>query len=156
MAYPNQGNYLNYFIPNIPLASATAVPLREIGLASASASHGEFICVQPCKIMQLQFLLAGESAGGTTTAPTVVFKKRPTPLSATGQTTLGVLTIPDATAVGKLVYKPIAPISMAVGDSVEISWTAGVGTPTGKGLASFICEDDPEVPANNSRMLASV
>jgi len=84
-----------------------------------------------------------------------VFKKHPTPLSSSGSSTLCTLVIPDATAIGKTVYKAIAPVNMAVGDSIEISWTVGTGTPTGMGFQSFICEDDPEVPANNSDMIAS-
>lgn len=155
MSYLKQGNYLAYFVPNIPLATTTSVPLREIDIGAASSTHGEFLCVKPCKIKQFQFTLTGEVAGGTVTAPTVVFKKRPTPLSSSGQTTLCTLTVPDATAIGKTVYKAITPTSMEVGDSIEVSWTVGSGTPTGMGFQSFICEDDPETEANNSDMIAS-
>lgn len=155
MSYVKQGNHLKYFVPNIALATTTSVPLRAMDIGAASAVHGEFLCVKPCRIRQFQFTLTEEVAGGTSAAPTVVFKKRPTPLSSSGQTTLCTLTIPDATAIGKTVYKLITPANMAVGDSIEVSWTVGTGTPTGIGLQSFICEDDPEVEANNSDMIAS-
>lgn len=156
MAYPDNKNFLSFFIPNIPLATTTSVPLREIDIGAASSTHGEFICVKPCKIRRFQFTLTGEVAGGTSVAPTVVFKKHPTPLSSSGSSTLCTLTVPDATAIGITVYKEINPVSMAVGDSIEISWTVGTGTPTGMGFQSFICEEDPETNANNSEMLASV
>lgn len=156
MAYPQQGSFLRYFVPNIKLAENAAEELKCMDIGAASAVYGEFLCVHPCRIKQFQFTLTEEVAGGTSVAPTVVFKKHPTPLSSSGSTTLCTLTIPDATAVGKTVYKLITPVSMAVGDSIEISWTVGTGTPTGQGLQSFICEDDPELPANNSDMVASV
>lgn len=155
MAYDKQGNFLQYFVPSIALATTTSVPLREIDIGAASAVHGEFLCVKQCKIRQFQFTLSGELAGGTSAAPTVVFKKRPTPFSSSGQTTVCTLTIPDATAIGKTVYKLVSPVAMAVGDSIEVSWTVGTGTPTGMGYQSFICEDDPETNANNSDMIAS-
>ncbi len=44
---------------------------------------------------------------------------------------------------------------MQEGDSVEISWTVGSGTPTGMGFAAFICNEDPNTPANNSDMIES-
>lgn len=155
MAYTSKGNYLNYFVPSIALATTTSVPMREIDIGAASGTHGEFLCVKPCRIQQFQFTLSGELAGGTSVAPTVVFKKRPTPFSSSGQSTVCTLTVPDATAIGKTVYKVVTPVTMSVGDSIEVSWTVGTGTPTGMGYQSFICEDDPETPANNSDMIAS-
>jgi len=145
----------NYFMPNIPLAVTTAGVLLEMDIGAASADHGEMLCVQACKVTRLKFFVVGELAGGTSAAPTVIFKKRPTPLSATSETTLGTLTIPDATAVGKVIYKDIDPISFSVGDSVEISHTVGTGTPTGKGFWSFDVVEDPEYVANESDMIAS-
>ena len=151
--------YLNsagpYLIPNIPLADGTAGVLEEIDIGATAADHGEMICVKACTIKRLMFILVGELAGGTTTAPTVVFKKRPTPLSATGETTLGTLTIPDATAIGKVVYKDITPVNLAVGDGIEIAHTVGVGTPTGKGFWAVELDDHPEDARNNTDMLAS-
>lgn len=155
MAYDREGAHLQYFVPNIALAENAAEILKEIDIGASSSSAGEYLCVRQCKVKQFQFTLTGEVAGGTSVAPTVVFKKRPTPKSSSGASTLCTLTIPDATGVGKTVYKAISAVSMAVGDSIEISWTIGTGTPTGMGHASFICEDDPESPANNSDMVAS-
>lgn len=150
-----EANHLAFFVPCIQLAENAAEVLKEIDIGAASGTHGELLCVRPCKIKEFRFTLSGELAGGTTTAPTVVFKKRPTPFSSSGQTTMATLTVPDATAIGKTVYKVISPVSMAVGDTVQITWTVGVGTPTGMGYYSFICEDKNELPANNSDMIAS-
>jgi len=144
-----------YFMPKIDVGVTTAGPLIEMDIGAASADHGEMICIRSCRVKRLQFTLVGELAGGTTTAPTVVFTRRPTPGSATGEVVMGTLTIPDATAVGTTVYLDIDPVEFAVGDSFEIAHTVGVGTPTGQGFWSVVCDDDPEDPRNNSGMLAS-
>lgn len=156
MAYTNlEANHLAFFVPCIQLAENAAEVLKEIDIGAASGTHGELLCVRPCKVKQFNFTLSGELAGGTSVAPTVVFKKRPTPFSSGSQSTLATLTIPDATAIGKTVYKVIEPVSMAVGDTIQITWTIGTGTPTGMGYYSFVCEDVNELPANNSDMIAS-
>lgn len=154
MAYPEQGSHLSYFIPNIPLALNAAEVLKEVDIGASSGDHGELICIKPCHIKRFQFTLTGEAASGTVTAPTVIFTKRPTPLSATGESVVCTLTIPSGGAIGKTYYKDV-DVAMAVGDSIEVSWTVGSGTPTGMGCYSFVCHNDPEVAGNNSDMVAS-
>lgn len=155
MAYDKQGGALQFFTPNIPLAVTTAGVLLEVDIGASSGDHGEVICTLPCEIHRFQFTLAGEAASGTTTAPTVIFTKRPTPLSATGESVIATLTIPTGTAIGKTVYKDVDPVEFDVGDSVEISWTVGVGTPTGMGFWSFKAHSRPEYVGNNTDMIAS-
>lgn len=155
MAYPRSANFLEFFQPLIPLAATEAGVLLEMDIGASSADHGEYICVKPCVFFRGQFTLTSELAGGTSVAPTVVFTKRPTPLSATGESVVCTLTVPDATAIGKTVYKDVAPVQFSVGDSLEISHTVGTGTPTGIGVASVICQESPEQPASNSDMVAS-
>jgi len=154
MSYDRDGAMSKYLVPNIPLATTTAGVIREMDIGASSADHGEYICVFPCIIKRLGFVLAGEAAGGSGTAPTVVFKKRPTPLSATDESSIGVLTIPDGTAIGKVVYKDVN-VSLAVGDSVEIAHTVGVTGPTGMGFQFLECSDDPANVAANSDMIES-
>lgn len=153
--YEKKANQLAFFVPNIPLALNAAEVLKEMDIGAASADHGELVCVRPCRVTRLQFTLTGEAASGTTTAPTVVFTKRPTPLSSSGESAVGTLTVPSGTAIGKTVYKDIDPVEFAVGDSMELSHTVGVGTPTGMGVYSFVCEESPEEPANNTDMVES-
>lgn len=155
MAYPRTGNHLNFFIPNLPLASVAAEVLKEMDIGAASADHGELVCVRSCVVKQIGFVLTGEAAGGSGTAPTVIFTKRPTPLSSSGEAVVGTLTVAHGTAIGKVVYENLAaPVKFAVGDSMELSHTVGVTGPTGMGLYFFICDEDPEVPGNNSDMVA--
>ncbi len=153
--YPQQGNHLAFFQPNILLAQNAAEVLKAIDIGAASGDHGEYLCVKSCKVARLQFTLTEEAASGTVTAPRVIFTKRPTPLSASGESVIGTVIVPSGTAIGKTVYLDIDPVSFSVGDSVEISWVVGSGTPTGIGHASFVCNEDPEVPANNADMIES-
>lgn len=153
--YTEKGGLLNFFAPNIPFATTTSGVLREIDIGGSSATHGEYVCFRPCTVRQFSFAVTGEDVSGTSVAPTVVFKKHPTPLSATGSSTICTLTVPSGTAVGKVVYKNITPVDFAVGDSIEISWTIGTGTPTGMGHVAAECDYDPEKETNNTDMIAS-
>lgn len=155
MGYTKKGNHLAYFTPIITLAQNAAEVLKEMDIGAASADHGELVCVRPCRVSELMFTLTSELAGGTSVAPRVVFTRRPTPLSASSEVIVGTVIVPDATAVGKTVYKLVDPVVFAVGESMEISHVIGTGTPTGQGVYSFVCNDDPETNANNSDMIAS-
>lgn len=155
MAYTEQGSHLGYFQPLITLAQNAAEVLKEVDIGAASADHGELICVKACRVSRLQFTLTSEVAGGTSVAPRVIFTKRPTPLSSSGEAIAGTVIVPDATAVGKTVYLDIDPVSFVPGQSMEISHVIGTGTPTGIGVYGFICNEDPEVPANVSNMIES-
>lgn len=152
--YDKYGNANRFFVCGAKL-DGTADVNKAIDIGASSGTHGEIYCAVPCIVRQIGFILTEELAGGTSVAPVVTFKKHPTPLSATGATTLGALTVPDATAVGKVVYKNLTPVSFTPGDSVEISWTVGTGTPTGIGRWFLIAEEDPEHPSNVSDMIAS-
>ena len=154
MGYPQKGSHLAFFVPNIPVSLNAAEVLKEIDIGASSADLGELVCVRSCYVTQVGFAVTGEVVGGTATAPTVIFKKRPTPLSATSESTVGTLTIPDTTAVGKVIYENVTPVAFAVGDSMEISHTVGTGAPTGMGCYYFICDEAPEVAGNNTDMVA--
>lgn len=153
--YTEKGSLLDFFMPIIPVATTDSGVLQEIDIGASSADHGELSCFRRCSVRRLAFAVTGEAASGTTTAPTVIFTKRPTPNSATGESVICTLTIPSGTAIGKTVYKDIDPVNFAVGDSLEISHTVGVGTPTGMGVAYGEADEDPERAANESDMIAS-
>lgn len=153
--YTQQGSMLNFFQPNLLLASSDGGVMKAIDIGAASGDHGEYLCVKPCAVERLMFTVTQEAVSGTVTPPTVIFTKRPTPLSATDESVIGTLIIPSGTAIGKVVYLDIDPVFFQEGDSIEISWTVGSGTPTGQGLAAFICNEDPNTPANNSDMIES-
>lgn len=155
MAYEKSGSWFNYFSPD----DFTAVGgVLDIGAASADA--GEAVCVKPCTIKRVMFVVTDEAVVGTSTAPTVVFTKRPTPNSSTSEAVVATLTIPDGTAVGAVIYADVdtsaAAAQFDVGDSLELSHTVGVGgSVAGQGIPAAICFDRNEDPANNSDMTAS-
>lgn len=153
--YTEKGSHLKFFVPLITLAQNAAEVLKEVDIGAASADHGELVCMKACTVRRLGFTLTSEIAGGTSVAPRVVFTKRVTPLSATGEAVVGTVIVPDATAVGKSVYKEVTPVQFAVGDTMEISHVIGTGTPTGQGVYWFECEESEEVPDNNSDMVES-
>jgi len=151
MAYPQSGGALNFFVPNLPLATTTTAPvLLEVDIGASSADHGEMICIKACTMRLAGFIMVGELAGGTSVAPQVIFTHRPTPLSATGEVVASTLIIPDTTAVGKAIVDSDLAVEFAVGDSLEISHVIGTGTPTGKGFWFAEFEDSPEVIGNNA------
>lgn len=151
MGYPQKGTLLNYFSPD------AAAPVIVIDIGASSADAGELSCFRGCTINRLMFHVTDEAVVGTSTAPTVVFTKRPTPNSDTDESAVGTLTIPDGTAVGKMIYKDLdTPITFEPGDVLEISHTVGVGgSVAGQGIANAICEDTPEEPGNVDDMMAS-
>jgi hypothetical protein len=155
MAYERKSSMLGFFQPIITLAQNAAEVLKEQDIGAASADHGEYVCFRKCKVVRLAFAVTSEVAGGTSVAPRVVFTKRPTPLSSSSEAVAGTVIVPDATAVGKVVYKDITPVAFSVGDTMEISHVIGTGTPTGQGVPYFECEDFPEDPSNNSDMVES-
>ena len=155
MAYPKQANHLSFFTPLITLSLNAAEVLKEMDIGASSADHGELVCVRPCRVIECGFVLTSELAGGTSVPPRAIFTRRPTPLSATNEASVATVIVPDATAIGKVVYKRNTPVAFAVGESMELSHVVGTGTPTGQGVYYFICEEDPETAANNSDMIAS-
>lgn len=157
MSYNLQNSSLGYFTP-----FGGATPFANINTASASASNGELICQRQCDVERIQFTVTTAIAASTT-PPTIVFSKRPTAGSATGAAVIGTLTLPNGTAAGTVIYKDILVAgvqpnvkNIQVGQSVEIAWTVGVGSPAGIGVAGFVCSEDPEIPANNAKMVASI
>lgn len=156
MSYPQSGGLLNYFMPNIAVSNDDANVLNQIDVGASSGDHGEYICVRACTMKQTGFVVAGEIPVGTATAPTVIFKKRPTPESGTGETLISTLEITTSLAIGKVIIEEVN-VDFAVGDSVEISWTIGVtGTVAGMGVAFANCSDSPEVIGNNSDVAATI
>lgn len=155
MSYERSLGIEAYFRPQIKVAENAAEVLKVMDIGASSADHGELICFKNCMVRRCAFALTEEAASGTSVAPTVIFTKRPTPNSATSESIICTLTVPTGTAIGKVVYKDITPVSFAPGDSLELSWTIGTGTPTGIGVWNIEVFDDPETAANQSDMIAS-
>lgn len=153
MAYVQEGGWLNYFSPD----AGDLVGVLDVGASSADA--GELVCIKPCVIKRVGFVVTDEVIGGTSVAPQVLFKKRPTPNSATGEVTVATLILPDTTAVGQTIYLDVdtssANARFDIGDSLELSHVIGTGTPTGQGIPFAVCMDSAEDVANMDGLVAS-
>lgn len=119
---------------------------------SAAAVHGEYVCVKKFDIKVLKAVVT--TLLNTVAAAQVTFYKRTAPGVSAAQVTLGVLSFPNATAVGKEIYKEITPVSFLPGQALAFEVTVAAGT-AGGALYCFDYEDSPEEPANISSMVAS-
>ncbi len=134
-------------VPNIPVGAGDAGVLEEMDISDPSGDHGEYLVLRRLTVKRIYFVLSGQAVGGS---PTVVFKKRPTPLSASGESAIGTLQLVDSTAVGVVVWKSVAPVELDAGQSINISWTQGSA---GQGHARMEVEPHTESFANQANML---
>jgi hypothetical protein len=134
MAYTEKGTHLAYFTPVAGLAAGAITVLEALDIGATAGDHGEMLCVKSCKLVRVGFVAVAEAVSGTTTAPKVIFTKRPTPGSATGESVVATLTCDSGSGIGApIVFDLTTQTNFEVGDSLEVSWTVGVGTPTGIG-----------------------
>lgn len=126
-----------------------------LDLTSAAVGDLSFVCMQRCQVSQIKALV--DVAVVSTGAVVITVRKRPTPGSASGQSTVGTLSIPAGTAAGKVYYKAVSPVSFAEGDEMvfEVTTAAAGGSAAGSALAGFYSYESPEVPLNESDMVAS-
>ena len=156
MSYPHAGNRHAFFEPIMAVAGTTTAPLCAVDIGAANGTHGEFVCVVPCVIRSAKFSVTAEAVVGTTTAPYVVLSKYGTPGAGGSATTVATITVPNAAAVGAVVYKNGLSTACAVGDVIQIKWVIGTGgSAAGQGNVDWFCEYNPEVAGNNSDMVAS-
>lgn len=151
MSYERDDKLLEFAVP---LAS-TALDADDL---TATGVHGEYVITKSCLVKRLVAAVTAAVAGSTT-APVITFKRRPTLGSAIGEVSLGTITIPDGTAAGKVLYKELTqPVQFKVGEglAIEVTTAATGGVPAGNAVYDALVIDDPEVPANEANMVASV
>ncbi len=92
-----------------------------------------------------------------TSAGVYTFFRRPTQGSDAGIVTIGTLTLPTGTAVGKTLFKDVSPVVMAPGEELVIKCsTASVGAGNaGAAIFSMEMEEDPEDYRDQTNMVAS-
>lgn len=123
-------------------------------LASA-AVIARFMAMHQVQVKQIAFVVSTATVSSANIVVTV--KRRPTVGSSSGEVTIGTLSIPTGVAAGKMYYKNVTPVTVAQGEEIVFEVTtaaAGMGA-AGAGYSGFDAEHDPEVPANNSDMVAS-
>lgn len=150
MSYP-QHSYSGALIPE-----GTGMVGAET-VSAAIAVHGSYLVMKQCRIKAIMFYITTAIAASTT-APAVRAQRRPTYNSSSGQVVLATLTLPDLTAAGKVVYKACTPQTLYPGETLTFEHTIQAvdgSSAAGAGYYGFEIELDPEVPANQSKMLAS-
>ena len=156
MAYPYAHNRLAFFEPIMLEGGSTTKPLCAVDIGASNATHGEFVCVQPCVIREAKFTVTVENVVGTTTAPYVVLTKYTIPGAGGTATVVGTVTVPNGAALGKSYYKQDLGVACAVGDVIQVKHVIGTGgSAAGIGTVDWKCEISPEQPGNNSDMTAS-
>ena len=122
---------------------------------SATGVHGEYICVKRFELSRL--LAVVTTAVVSTGAVVITVTQRLSPGTAAGQVTLGTLSIPAATVLGKEVYKDIDPAVVLPGQTIAFNVTtaAAGGGAAGGAVYAFEAMDRPEQPANLANMLLS-
>ena len=83
-------------------------PLVIEAIDASAAVHGGYVCMKRCKVVAIYFALETLVANDATDA-VLEFNHRPTMASSSSETVVGTLTIPDATAIGAVVYKRVTP-----------------------------------------------
>lgn len=131
-------------------------PLAEEDFSAAAAVQGEWLILKRCTIKRITFYVTATIAA-TTTAPVVTFRRRLAYAVSSGQSTIGTLTMPDTTAVGKILYKDVTPVTFNVGDTITLDNTqASVGGgASGKGIYGFEIDPAPEYKLNEGDMVLS-
>lgn len=138
-------------------------PVRDLGtpavtsLTSAADSAFSYVVQAPMDVDRL--LAVVSTAVVSTGAVVLTFYRCPTLDSggAGARVSLGTLSIPAATAVGKVVYKDISPTLVVPGDQiiVKVTTAAAGGGAAGNAFHDVQFSDSPDAPGNLSNMLAS-
>jgi hypothetical protein len=132
-------------------ADITLLPPTSVADAAFVAGSRSYIATPA----MVRALWATVTVAIVTAASVITFTYRPTPGSATGQVTLGTITIPNGTAAGKFVYKNLASAQKIMpGGEVVISFSGGSGA---GGLAAVGITTDPswDSPGNNPNAILS-
>lgn len=127
----------------------------EIDLTSAAVQSFAISLQANARVFRLQAKVT--TATVSTGSIVLNFRRRPTFGSASGQSSLGTITIPTAIAVNAVYYKDITPVVCNVGDQivVEVTTAAAGGGAAGKAVCDFLADYDPETAANSSGFVAS-
>jgi hypothetical protein len=126
-------------------------------LAATAADWVVYGVQHPIVIRRISIFMT-LACSASTTAPVVTVYSRPTTASSAGQVTIGTLTIPNATAAGKVVYKELNSVRVNAGNDLCLAVTTqggGSGTAAGTGFIGLMYEMAPEVPADQPNMIAS-
>lgn len=131
--------------------------LTAANLAATAADWAVLKVQHPVQLKRISIFITTAVTAGQT-APQVTVWSRPTSATTANQVSLGVLTIPTAAAVGGVYYKELESVRIPAGYDLALQVSrqaADAGTAAGAGFIGFLALADQEVPANQSKMVAS-
>lgn len=108
-----------------------------VNLVGSTGVVGEFAVVRRCSVKRLVLWLKVASVDETVSA-VVTYRLRPTFGSATGQTSLGTITVPTAQAIGTVLYKDIQNVTVPAGYTIAFDLTTA-GTSAGSAAGTALC-----------------
>jgi hypothetical protein len=112
--------------------------------------HGGYLVTKPCELAEFMFYVTTALTGSAV----VEVNQRPSgSAGATGEVLLAQLTIPDGTAVGKVVAKRIEPVQLNIGD--ELSFEMVTIATAGGGFYDVLLHADMEADGNQSDRITS-
>lgn len=123
------------------------VPKVSMSLASV-ATIATFEVLNQSDVFSLNALIL---TAPTVTATVLTFINNPTPGSSVGAITLGTLTIPVGSAIGKVVRHNIKPISVLLGSEIVINVTTA--STAGAAQAFLVFDEDPESDSNSVNLI---
>lgn len=118
-------------------------------LSGAAVHSFSYLVQSPISVLRILATVTTATVG----AGTITFRKRPTPGSATGQSTLGTLTVPGSSTVGQVIYKEITPVDCDPGCQIIFEVTSAATS--GEAVYGFESCERSEVPDNVSAMVES-
>lgn len=122
-------------------------------LTAAAAVYGSYSAHYPFMVSGMSFVVS--TAISDLTASVV----RMTKVSAANVTTaIASMTIPNGTAVKKVIGKQFSPVKIDTGEFLQLEHlTQGGlgGTPAGAGFYGFLAQLSPEVPGNQTNYTTS-
>ncbi len=129
-----------------------------LNLAASAAFYCGYGVHAPVALNRLSFIVASAVTSGSVAAQ-VGFINYPTYGSTTNSVTIGLLTIPTASAVGTVIYKDVAYLQNNAGSELAI-WISrqavDSGTAAGTGFPGFTFEPAPDSVGDQSNIVASV
>lgn len=112
-------------------------------LAAAAAVYGGYLVTKPCQITEFKFYVT-VLVEADNVAPVVEVNQRPAYGSSSGEVQIATITIPEATAAGKVMSKVCdPPILLNVGDELSfehVTQATDSGTAAGAGFYDVVLE----------------
>ncbi len=123
-------------------------------LTSAATVWGAAIAHYPIMVQRMSFRVSTAISDLTSS---VIAMQKVTVGSVTSEITT--ITVPNSTALGKIMVKDCAPVKIGIGDKLQfkLKTQGGLGgTPAGAGYIGFLAALQPEDYSNETNAVASV